>query len=217
MSLANQQADEYFVNASQWKVEMDYLRSILLECGLFEEIKWKVPCYTYDSGNIAMIGSFKAHCTLSFFKGTLLNDPLNLLQKPGDNSQSVKMFSFTKVEDIQAIRLEIKDYVFEAIEIQKAGTKVNFKKLSDDDFPQELVETLDKNPKLKEAFKALTPGRQRGYWLYFAQAKQSKTRQSRIDNSVDRIMRGKGIHDCVCGLSKRYPRCDGSHKSIGEA
>jgi uncharacterized protein YdeI (YjbR/CyaY-like superfamily) len=173
-----------------------------------------VPCYTYQGKNVLLIGSFKESCTLSFFKGTLLQDANGLLSIPGENSQAVRFFKFGSLSKIQEQETIIKNYIFEAIEIEKAGLKVLFKSNSELELVEELKTALDKNPTLKSAFEALTPGRQRAYNLYFSAPKQSKTRDSRIENYIPRILNGKGFNDCVCGLSKKIPNCDGSHKYI---
>lgn len=193
---------------------MEQLRLLLLDCGLTEEFKWRNPCYSFQGNNVVLIGSFKEYCALSFFKGTLLQDSNGLLSKPGENSQAVRFFKFTNLEEIIEQKSIIKAYIYEAIEIEKAGLKVIFKSNTELELVAELQIALDKNPSLKIAFKALTPGRQRAYNLYFSAAKQSKTRETRIENYIPRILNGKGINDCTCGLSKKMPNCDGSHKYI---
>lgn len=210
----NPKVDQYIAKAKKWQKEMELLRSLMLDCGLTEELKWRVPCYTYQNKNILLIGAFKNYCTLSFFKGVLLNDAENILESPGENSQSVKMMKFTNFKDITPHQARIKAYIFEAIEVEKAGLKVDLKQSTNLIFPEELISMLDQNTALKAAFESLTPGRQRGYNLHFSAPKQSQTRISRIENCMERILSGKGINDCICGHTKRPPSCDGSHKYI---
>jgi uncharacterized protein YdeI (YjbR/CyaY-like superfamily) len=208
----NPKVDEFINNATKWQPEMEQLRLLLLDCGLTEEFKWRMPCYCFQGNNIVLIGSFKEYCTLSFFKGILLQDSSGLLSKPGENSQSMRFFKFTNLEEIIEQQSIIKAYIYEAIEIEKAGLKVIFKSNTELELVEELQIALDKNPTLKTAFQALTPGRQRAYNLHFSEAKQSKTRETRIEKYTQRILNGKGINDCICGLSKKMPNCDGSHK-----
>lgn len=206
--------DEFLANAEQFRPEMEKLREIMLGFDLKEEIKWNHPCYVLGKGNVVIIGAHKDYALLSFFKGSLLKDPLGLLVKSGPNTESGKDFRFTSVDEIIKIESIIKDYVHEAIEIEKAGLKVEYSKSTDLPIPEELQFQFDDMPDFEEAFYALTPGRQKGYILHFSGGKQSKTRTKRIEKYTQRIFDGKGIHDCVCGLSKRMPTCDGSHKSL---
>ena len=210
----NPKVDDFINNATKWQPEIKQLRLLLLDCGLTEEFKWRNPCYTFQGNNVVIIGSFKEYCTLSFFKGTLLQDSNGILSKPGENSQAVRFFKFTNLEQIIEQQSIIKAYIYEAIEIEKAGLKVIFKSNTELELVEELQVALDKNPALKTAFQALTPGRQRAYNLHFSEAKQSKTRETRIEKYTQRILNGKGINDCICGLSKKMPNCDGSHKYI---
>jgi len=210
----NTKVDEYIENANKWKAEIIQLRTLLLDCGLTEEFKWRNPCYCFQGNNVVLIGSFKEFCSLSFFKGTLLQDSNNVLIKPGENSQSMRFFKFRNLEEIIKQKVIIKAYIYEAVEIEKAGLKVILKSNSELELVEELQNTLDKNPNLKTAFEALTPGRQRAYNIYFSAPKQSKTRETRIEKYTQRILNGKGITDCTCGLSKKMPNCDGSHKYI---
>ena len=212
--MKNRNVDEFLANAEQFRPELEKLREIMLEFDLKEEIKWNHPCYVAGKGNVAIIGAHKDYALLSFFKGSLLKDPLNLLVKSGPNTESGKDFRFTNVEEIAKIESVIKDYVHEAIEVEKAGLKVEYSKSTDLAIPKELQFQFDEMPDFEQAFYALTPGRQKGYILHFAGAKQSKTRTKRIEKYTQRIFDGKGIHDCVCGLSKRMPTCDGSHKVL---
>ncbi len=209
----NSKVDDYFERLTKWKEELSYLRSIVLIDQLNEDYKWNNPCYTYLNKNVFVLASFKNHCSISFFKGALLSDPFNLLSTAGENSNHVKMFKFTSIEEILALESIIFDYVKEAIEIEKKGLKVIPKKISID-LPEELRQAFSDSKEFKTAFEALTPGRQRGYLLFFSQAKQSETRLRRIKKHEDRILKGYGMDDCVCGRSKRMPGCDGSHKLI---
>ncbi len=212
----NPKVDELISSATKWQPEIKQLRLLLLDCGLTEEFKWRMPCYCFKGNNIVLIGSFKEFCTLSIFKGILLQDSNGILSKPGENSQSMRFFKFTNLEEITENQSIIKAYIYEAIEIEKAGLKVIFKSNTELELVEELQIAFDKNPDLKTAFNALTPGRQRAYNLHFSEAKQSKTRETRIEKYTQRIMNGKGINDCICGMSKKMPSCDGSHKYIRE-
>lgn len=190
------------------------LRKIALGSDLTEMIKWGVPCYVFQESNIFLLGSFKAFCSISFFKGSLLKDPKGILSKPGENSQSVRMIKFTHLDQIRKLEQVIKAYILEAIEIEKTGIKPIMEKSVELEFPEELIQILDEDGDFKAAFSALTPGRQRGYNLFFTAAKQPATRISRIEKYRQQILDGKGINDCTCGLSKKMPSCDGSHKAI---
>jgi uncharacterized protein YdeI (YjbR/CyaY-like superfamily) len=214
MNNKHQTVEEYITNSNKWKVEMEILQSYLLDCGLNEALKWGVPCYMHNKSNVVLIGSFKEFVSLSFFKGVLLADSENLLHKPGENSQAVRMFKFTSASEIIQQEKTIKAYIYEAIEVEKTGVKVPLSKATDLTLPEELLAKFEKNSAFKEAFFTLTPGRQRGYNLFFSDSKQSNTRIARIEKYEERILKGIGINDCVCGLSKRMPRCDGSHKQL---
>jgi uncharacterized protein YdeI (YjbR/CyaY-like superfamily) len=194
MSGTNPKVDAYFSKAEKWREELETLRRILLDCPVTEEFKWRSPCYTFQKGNVVTIWGFKEYCVLSFFKGVLLRDTERILVAPGENSRSVRMVRFTSVSAIVEMEAFLRDYVHEAIEVEKTGQKVDFRK-DDLVFSKELIGKLDENPDMKAAFEALTPGRQRGYILYFSQPKQSKTRLSRIEKYVPRIFEGKGLHD----------------------
>jgi uncharacterized protein YdeI (YjbR/CyaY-like superfamily) len=177
-----------------WKEELYLLRLILLDSGLSEEIKWSMPCYTLNESNVAMLSAFKHYVSVSFFKGVLLKDPGGLLVAPGKNSQASRQFRFTNISAIEKQDALIRDYLKEAIALEKAGKQVIFKK-SPEPIPVELLEKLENDPVLKAAFESLTPGRQRGYILYFSGAKQSATRLSRIEKYIPKILAGKGFHD----------------------
>ena len=177
-----------------WPEELKHLRRIVLECGLNEAYKWSQPCYTYQGSNILIVTAFKEFAALAFFKGSLLTDPKGILVAPGENSQAARQVRFTSSKDILEKESILKTYIFEAIEIEKAGLKVNFK-MDLDPIPHELQSKFDESPDFKTAFEALTKGRQRGYILHFSQPKQSKTRESRIEKCMDRIINGKGLND----------------------
>ncbi|WCK55998.1 YdeI/OmpD-associated family protein [Aneurinibacillus sp. Ricciae_BoGa-3] len=209
----NPKVDVYLSKAKKWQEEMEKLRMIILDCGLSEELKWRIPCYTFQKNNIVMIQGFKEYCALGFFKGALLNDANGILIKPGENTQAGRQIRFTNVREIVEMEPILKAYIYEAIEVEKAGLKANFKK-NPEPIPEEFQNKLDEIPALKTAFDALTPGRQRAYILYFSAPKQSKTRESRVEKCMQQILNGKGLNDCTCGLSQKQPYCDGSHKYI---
>ena len=177
-----------------WTAELELLRRIVLDCGLTEEVKWGVPCYTFQEKNVLIVSAYKQFCSISFFKGVLLQDGKNILDKHGENSQAVRLVKFTSVEEIKEIEADLKAYIFEAMEVEKAGLKVNFKK-NPEPVPEELEKKFENDPVLKSAFEALTPGRQRGYILYFSAPKQSKTRESRIEKCIGKILNGEGLQD----------------------
>ena len=184
-----------------WTSELELLRKIVLDCGLMEESKWGAPCYTYQGKNILMLSALKDYCCISFFKGALLSDKKNLLAKPGPNSQAARLFKFKSTDEIRIIESDLKAYIFEAIEVEKAGLKVVFKK-NPEPIPAELEAKFEEDPVLKSAFEALTPGRQRGYILHFSQPKQEKTRISRIEKSIPMILSGIGLHDKYKSMRK---------------
>lgn len=185
--------DAYIDRSDQWPDEMRALRSILLDCGLTEEIKWGKPCYAHDGKNIAIMQEMKSFLALMFFKGALLEDPLGVLREQGPNSRSAKRFELTSVAEVQELAGTITDYVEEAIDVERAGLEVP--RAPEPDLVEELQRRLDEDPELETAFRALTPGRQREYNLYFSDAKQASTRESRIDKHVDKIRAGKGFRD----------------------
>jgi uncharacterized protein YdeI (YjbR/CyaY-like superfamily) len=192
---ANPKVDVFFSEAKKWREEMKKLRMILLDCQLTEELKWSKPCYTFQDSNIVIIQEFKDFCALLFCNGALLKDAKGILKKPGENTQAARRIPFTAVREIVAMEDGLKAYVREAMEAEKAGLKVNFDKNVDLTFPEEFQHQLDDNPALKTAFDALTPGRQRAYNLYFSAPKQSKTRASRVEKCLRRILDGKGLVD----------------------
>jgi uncharacterized protein YdeI (YjbR/CyaY-like superfamily) len=177
-----------------WNNELVLLRTIILDCGLTEEVKWGSPCYTYNNKNVLMLAALKSYCAISFFKGVLLNDSKNILDKPGENSQHGRLIKFTKDSDLAAMEKTIKQYIKQAIEIEKAGLKVETVP-NPEHIPDEFKQVMDENPELKSAFFALTPGRQRSWILHFSSAKQAQTRISRIEKYTPKILQGKGFHD----------------------
>lgn len=187
---------ESFLNkASKWQEEYKALRRIVLDCGLTEDFKWKHPCYTYEGANVVLIHGFKDYCALLFFKGVLLKDPAGILVQQTENVQERRQLRFTGKAEITAAETTIKAYILEAVEVEKAGLKADYKETADFDMPEELLQKFEDDPAFKAAFKALTPGRQRGYLLYFSQARQSKTRLSRIEKYYPQIFEGKGLRD----------------------
>ena len=186
--------DDFFEKADRWPAELAALRTILLDIGLAEVWKWRSPVYTLDGGNVAILWGFKDNAALGFFKGVLLQDRQKLLVAPGENSRSTRLFKFNSLQQIVAMEDAIRAYVAEAIELERTGAKADLPK-DDIVYPDELVAKLDDDLELSEAFQALTPGRRRGYALYFGQPKQSSTRTGRIEKFRDRILAGKGLHD----------------------
>jgi uncharacterized protein YdeI (YjbR/CyaY-like superfamily) len=183
-SRTNPKVDGYLRKSKQWQEELRKLRMIILDCQLTEEVKWRVPCYTFQGSNIVILGRFKECCLLSFVKGALLNDANRILVKPGENTQTARVIRFTKVQQIVEMEPILKAYIYEAIEVEKAGLKVNSKKSTELIFPEEFQNKLEEIPALKTAFDGLTPGRKRAYILYFSAAKQSKPRESRVEKCV---------------------------------
>lgn len=210
----NLKVDNYLSSVKNWKEELEQLRTFVLDCNLVEDLKWGVPCYMYEKSNIVLIHAFKDYCALLFMKGALLQDEKGVLIQQTENVQSGRQIRFTSLKEIVKMKAIIKAYIFEAVEVEKAGLKVEHKNTEEFSVPVEFQNKLNKMPDLNKAFKALTPGRQRAYLLYFAGAKQSATRISRIENYTQRILDGIGFNDCTCGLSKKMPRCDGSHKHL---
>ena len=191
----NPKVNWFFDKDTPWKASYEKLRTIVLDCGLTEELKWGCPCYTIDKKNVVLIHGFKEYCALLFHKGALLKDKAGILIQQTENVQSARQIRFKGVHDIVKLERSLKAYIHEAMEVEKAGLKVALKKPSGFQMPEEFALKLKSSPALKKAFNALTPGRQRGYLLYFSAAKQSKTRAARIDKNVDRIMAGKGLED----------------------
>jgi uncharacterized protein YdeI (YjbR/CyaY-like superfamily) len=195
MNQMNPNVDFYFSKATKWQDEIRKLRMIVLDCSLTEELKWGNPSYTFQDSNIVLIHTFKEYCALLFFKGALLNDASGILIQQTENVQAARQIRFTSVKEIVEMEPILKAYIYEAIEVEKAGLQVNFKKASEFTMAEEFKKKLDELPGLKTAFEALTPGRQRAYLLHFSQPKQSKTRESRVEKYVQQILDGKGLND----------------------
>lgn len=202
----NPAVDFYFSKSTEWQKEIELLRKVIIDCGLLEELKWGVPCYTLPPGssagagprqksNIVLIHVFKQYCALLFFKGALLKDTNGILIQQTKNVQAARQVRFTSVKEIVKLKATLKACIYEAIEVEKAGLKVSLKKTAAYDIPEEFHQKLKEIPALKAAFNVLTPGRQRGYLLHFAQPKQSKTRESRIEKCIQQILDGKGLND----------------------
>jgi uncharacterized protein YdeI (YjbR/CyaY-like superfamily) len=191
----NPKVDVFLSKAKQWQEEFEKLRMIILDCQLTEELKWGKPCYTFQKKNIVLIHGFKEYCALLFIKGALLNDAKGILVTQTENTQAARQIRFTNVREIVEMEPILKAYIYEAIEVEKAGLKVKFKKTSEFIIPEEFQNKLDEIPALKTAFNALTPGRQRAYILYFSQPKQSKTREARVEKYTQQILNGKGLND----------------------
>ncbi|HVV06456.1 MAG TPA: YdeI/OmpD-associated family protein [Puia sp.] len=191
----NPKAEFFFDKDTQWKKEYGKMRKIALDCGLTEELKWGCPCYTFDNRNIVLIHGFKEYCAFLFFKGALLNDPDGMLIQQTENVQSARQIRLTSLKEIVKLERTLKTYIYEAIEVERAGLQVKLKKTREFPVPEEFQKRLDKSATLRKAFEALTPGRQRGYLLYFAAAKQARTRESRIEKYKQHILDGKGLED----------------------
>lgn len=191
----NPKVDFYFNKAKKWQKEMEMLRTIVLDCHLAEELKWGCPCYTFQKSNIVLIHAFKDYCAFLFFKGALIKDAKGILIQQTENVQAARQARFTSVKEITKHEKILKKYIFEAVEIEEKGLKVPMKKTKEFSVPEEFQTKLNKNAALKKAFHALTPGRQRGYLLYFSSAKQEKTREARIEKCTPQILDGKGLDD----------------------
>jgi uncharacterized protein YdeI (YjbR/CyaY-like superfamily) len=195
MKINNPKIDEIFEKAKKWKDEMVLLRDIVLDCELTEELKWYQACYTYNGSNVLIISGFKDYVALNFFKGSLINDTHGILVQPTVNVQAGRQIRFTSVKEITKQKTILKAYVKQAIEVEKSGLKVTYKKTEEFDMPEEFRRVLKEMPEVREAFESLTPGRQRAYVLHFAQAKLSRTRESRIEKNIPAILSGKGLND----------------------
>lgn len=191
----NPKVDFFFNKASAWQEEYAKLRTIILACGLTEELKWGCPCYTLEGSNIVLIHGFKEYCALLFMKGALFQDPEGILIQQTENVQSARQIRFTSAQEIAELEPILKAYIAEAIAVERSGLEVEFKETTEYEYPEELIGKLEQVPGLQDAFEALTPGRQRGYILYFSAPKQAKTRVSRIEKSIDKIFDGKGPND----------------------
>jgi uncharacterized protein YdeI (YjbR/CyaY-like superfamily) len=194
-SKTNPKVDWYFTKAKQWKEESERLRAIILDCGLDEELKWGKPCYAFEGSNIVLIHGFKEYCAILFMKGALLKDSKKILVQQTENVQAARQIRFKNLQEIVALEPAIKAYVKEAIEVEKAGVEMPLKKTSEFKMAEEFRKKLEENAALKKAFEALTPGRQRGYLLYFSGAKQSATREARVEKCMPQILKGKGLDD----------------------
>lgn len=201
IEMMNPKVDWYFTKAEQWQEELEQLRILVLDCGLTEELKWGVPCYAFQTSgskqasNIVLIHVFKEYCAFLFFKGALLKDTEGILIQQTENVQAARQIRFTSVKQIVEMEAILKAYIYEAIEVEKAGLKVPLKKTAEFAMPEEFRDKLDKIPTLKTAFEALTPGRQRAYLLHFSSPKQAKTRESRVEKCMEQILNGKGLND----------------------
>ena len=195
MNKTNPKVDFFFSKGKPWQEEFEKLRRIILDCGLTEELKWGVPCYTFQNSNIVLIHVFKDYCAILFVKGALLNDANGILIQQTKNVQAARQIRFTNVREIVELEPVLKAYIKEAIEVEKAGLKVNYKKTTEYSIPEEFINKLEEVPGLQDAFDALTPGRQRAYLLYFSSPKQSKTREARAAKCVRQILKGKGLND----------------------
>ncbi|WP_339704303.1 YdeI family protein [Algoriphagus aquimarinus] len=191
----NSKVDFYFDKSSQWQAEYRQLRTLILDCGLIEELRWGVPCYTLQGSNVVLIHGFKEYCALLFHKGALLSDAEGILIQQTENVQAARQVRFANLQEIVELKATLRAYIFEAIEVEKAGLKVELKKTKEYAIPEEFQVKLDANPALKTAFEALTPGRQRGYLLHFSAAKQAKTREARVEKNIPQILCGKGLTD----------------------
>jgi uncharacterized protein YdeI (YjbR/CyaY-like superfamily) len=194
-STKNPKVDVFLRKAKKWRQEFEKLRSIILDCQLTEELKWGVPCYTFQNSNIVLIHGFKEYCAILFVKGALLHDAKGILIQQTENVQAARQIRFTNVREIVELETVLKSYIREAIEAEGSGLKVNYKKTTEFITPEEFQKRLDENPALRTAFDALTPGRQRAYKLYFAAPKQSRTREARVEKYVQQILKGKGLND----------------------
>lgn len=193
--IKNSGVDLYLSKAEKWQEELEKLRMIALDCQLTEEMKWGVPCYTFQKSNLVLIHASKEYCAFLFFKGALLSDTHNILVQQTGNVQASRQIRFTNVREIVEMETILKAYIYNAIEVEKAGLKVNLKKTAEFIIPEEFQTKLNEIPALKTAFEALTPGRQRAYILYFSAPKQSKTRESRVEKNMHQILKGKGLND----------------------
>lgn len=191
----NPKVDAFFDRATKWQEEFKALRKIVLETGLEEDLKWGHPCYTFNGANVVLIHGFKEYCAFLFFKGSLLKDPQKMLVRQTEKVQANRQIRFTRVSDIKKNKSVLLSYIYQAIEVEKAGLKIEWKKTSDYEIPEEFQKRMDKSTKLKKAFEGLTPGRQREYLYHFSSAKQSKTREARIDKYLPKILGGKGMDD----------------------
>lgn len=210
MTAKNPLVDEFMSHLTDWQKELKKLRAILLNTQLKEDFKWRQPCYTFENHNVVILGTLKEYCVLRFLKGSLIQDSANVLESPGPNTQAARQMKFKNVSEIQQMKGLILEYVASAIALETSGVQVQFQKELPT-YPDELLLAFEKSSRLKTRFESLTPGRKRGYLIFFLGTKNSSTRNSRIEKFVPRILKGMGMNDCICGLSKKPPQCDGSH------
>jgi uncharacterized protein YdeI (YjbR/CyaY-like superfamily) len=194
-SILNPKVDAFLSRAKKWTEELAQLRTIVLDCQLTEELKWGVPCYTYQDRNVVLIHGFKEYCALLFFNGALMKDAKGILVQQTANVQAGRQIRFTSLQEIVKLKATLKSYIRDAIEVEKSGVKLEYKKTEEFGVPDEFQSKLDALPKLKAAFEALTPGRQRAYILHFSSAKQAKTREARVEKCTPQILSGKGLDD----------------------
>ncbi len=194
-SMMNSKVDWYFTKSKRWQLEIEKLRTIILDCDLTEELKWGCPCYSFEKKNIVLIHVFKEYCAVLFFKGTLLKDKKNILIQQTENVQAARQMRFTSLQQIMKMEKNLKSYIYEAVKVEESGMKVSMKKTAEFKMPEEFQAKLNETPAIKKSFYELTPGRQRGYLLYFSSAKQSKTREARIEKYTEQILAGKGLED----------------------
>ena len=216
MSTQNPKVEAFFDDDAIWHNEFLALRDILHETDLLEEFKWRAPCYTFDGKNVAILGRFKAGAALSFFKGVLLKDEANVLISPGENSNEGRLLRFNSVDQVLEAKELVLSYIKEAIDLEKKGVKLPEKEKYEVVYSEEMLAKFDEVDGFLDAFEQLTPGRQKGYMLYFEGTKNSATKTARIERYIPRILNGKGMRDCVCGHSGKYPTCDGTHKDYPE-
>ncbi|MFI8379705.1 DUF1801 domain-containing protein [Leeuwenhoekiella sp. NPDC079379] len=212
----NKEVDQFIVNAKPFSSVLQLLRTLILDCNLEEEFKWRNACYTYNTKNVILLGAFKSYCTITFIKGELLNDSQHILLSAGPNTKAARVIKFTSEKEVLSLSEVIKSYISEAREIEKSGKKPLYNKPVDSKFPIELEYAFNLDFSFKNSFYKLTPGKQRGYLIYFSGAKQAKTRASRIESYKSKILDGFGFNDCICGLSKKMPACDGAHKILNK-
>ena len=212
----NPEVNELFKDAPRWNPELNFLRALVLQAPLVEEVKWGQPCYTHEGRNIAILGGFKNYFVLSLMKGALIPDPQELLSKPGPNSVEGRWMKFTSMAGVEAAAPYVLDYLLAAIEAEQQGLRID-KPANEFEVPPELESAYEVTPGLREAFEALSVGRQRAYLMFFTAAKQSATVSARIEKFTTRILRRKGMNDCVCGHSKKMPGCDGNHKNYPDS
>ena len=204
----------FYEGAPRWNAELARLREVVLATGLEEVYKWRAPVYLWEGKNIAVVGGFKAHCVPSFFKGALLKDPHGLLVPQGANTETSRSFQFTGVDAIKRHATVIEAFIREAIAIEREGWTVPTTPVDELPVPVELAQRLQADAAFRMAFESLTPGRRKAYYQHIAAAKQAKTRESRVEQIGPRVLAGKGLNDCICGMSKRMPACDGSHREL---